>query len=282
MLTGRARRKGGGRVEDLEARGEPEPRAGGVAGPGGPRAGERSRVVRRHVGGGQAEAEAEQVGGLQRPLLQRPPSRQGSLPDRAAGDQDDQQHAQGLVDQDRDLLLRPPAGRTRAGGGPPSRGAGADAPQRPLGDARHEGGARRDRQEPRQGQLHLQVQAELPGSGQRVQQPAHEVLPVQPGREVRGRPGGGLGQHDAQRRRPPVERPLLHRRRPRDVPPVRGPLQGHVQGLRHPSGAVVLLRHPDRPGVRRLGRQAHGRRVPAGLAAEGRPGGPRCSTGSSA
>ena len=63
-------------------------------------------------------------------------------------------------------------------------------------------------------------------------------------------------------------------RRPRAVPPVRGALQGHAQGLRHPSGAVVLLRHPDRSGVRRLGRQAHRRRVPAGLEAEGRPGGP--------
>ena len=147
----------------------------------------RTESRRPPTDGGGGQAEAEQVGGLQRPLLQRPASRQGSLPDRAAGDQDDQQHAQGLVDQDRDLLLRPPAGRPRAGGGPPSRGAGADAPQRPLGDARHEGGARRDRQEPQQGQLHLQVQAELPGSGQRVQQPAHEVLPVQPGREVRGR-----------------------------------------------------------------------------------------------
>ena len=168
--------------------------------------------------GAEAAEEVAEVEGAQRAVLQRPAPQGGSFPDRAQGRRHDQAHAQGVLHPDRRLLVRPEERRVGDRRGPPAWREGADASQRPLGHRGDEDDPQRDRHRPVGEELHLQVQDELPQRGERVQQPALQVLPLQPGRQVQGRDRHRLGQHDAQRRHPPVERPLLHVRRARDLP----------------------------------------------------------------
>ena len=208
----------------------------------------------------------------QGPFFNDPRRKEGLVPHRAEGHRHDQAHAPGLDDPDRGLLLRPDAGREGAHRRAPAWRQGADDPQRPpvhQGDASDPQG---DRGEALPLELHLPVHGRVPEQAEPVQQHAHEVLLVLPGRQVEGRAGRGVGQHDAQRRHPPVERPLLHLGRPRALPPVRPAVQRHAQGPLHPPASPVLLRHPrQRCRVRRLGRQAHGLGLAQALGTEERP-----------
>ena len=148
----------------------------------------------------------------QGPFFNDPRRKEGLVPHRAEGHRHDQAHAPGLDDPDRGLLVRPDAGREGAHRRAPSWREGADDPQRPpvhQGDASDPQG---DRSEALPLELHLPVHGRVPEQAEPVQQHAHEVLLVLPGRQVQGRPRRGVGQHDAQRRHPPVERPLLHLR----------------------------------------------------------------------
>ena len=60
---------------------------------------------------------------------------------------------------------------------------------------------------------------------------------------VTRRGGRRFGEPHAQRGDPPVERPLLHLRRPCAPPPARGPLRRHGRRPRHAPSGSLLLRH---------------------------------------
>ena len=176
---------------------------------GGRRTGRRRPDGCRCEGNG---ARPQAVEGAAGSVLQRPAPEEGLVPDRAQGHRHDQAHPQGVDDPDRGLLVRPDAGRERAHRRAPPGREGADDPQRPPV---HEGDAGRPQGDRRQAlplELHLPVHGRVPEQAEPVQQHAHQVLLVLPGRSVQGRPGRRVGEPDAQRRHPPVERPLLHLR----------------------------------------------------------------------